>query len=284
VAVSAGIKNARRAARELLARCGVTVPQHVVVEDFAARLGIRISVAPLSGATAQLVVPRWGRPMILLSDRLLDPAERRFAVAHELGHYVLEHPSQSLVEMCTPGAGSLAPTGGSEVEREANAFAAELLMPESLVRLACDVTQPSMEMIFRIAYTFGTSVPASAIRFTELTEVPCAVVLSAHGAVRWTASSATFSAPLDPGKAIDPRSLAWDYFADGTLSPAPRAIPAAAWLDASAELPLMEHSIASHARGTVLTMLWEPSATVASWSNEPTFPGSPSRTSAALPE
>jgi hypothetical protein len=109
-------------------------------------------------------------------------------------------------------------------------------------------------------------------------------VLSEHGTVRWAASSATFLAALAPGNAIDPRSLAWDYFVGGTLHPAPRAVPAAAWFDAAAELPLMEHSIASHARGTVLTMLWEPTTTVARWSNEPTFPGASTRMSDALRE
>ncbi|HSQ02765.1 MAG TPA: ImmA/IrrE family metallo-endopeptidase, partial [Burkholderiales bacterium] len=66
---------------------------HVNVEGFAARLGFKISMAMLNGAIAQLVVRAGRQPLILLSDRLTDPAIRRFTVAHEIGHYMLRHPS-----------------------------------------------------------------------------------------------------------------------------------------------------------------------------------------------
>ncbi len=56
------------------------------------------------------------RAVILLgpSER---PGRRRFTLAHELGHVLLEHDGD-----------------GDAREREANAFAAELLMPRALVR------------------------------------------------------------------------------------------------------------------------------------------------------
>jgi Zn-dependent peptidase ImmA (M78 family) len=249
-------ENARRLARELVKRFGVEAPMHVNVEGFAARLGFKISMAMLDGAIAQLVIRTGRQPLILLSDRLTDPAMRRFTVAHELGHYVLRHPSPSIAEMYDPTQQhGLAPLLSSVNEAEANAFARELLMPEPLVRLACDLTSASLDPALRIAYTFGVSVPTSAIRFVELTDIPCIVVLSEAGLVRWSAPHAAFPGRVAFRRQVDQRSLAWDYFQRGTLCSEVEHVPAAAWLDESAEGPLLEHSIASHERGTVLTLL-----------------------------
>jgi hypothetical protein len=252
-------ENARRLARDLVKRFGVEAPMHVNVEGFAVRLGFKISMVMLNGAIAQLVVRAGHRPLILLSDRLTDPAMRRFTVAHELGHYLLGHPSPSIAEMHDPTQlHGLASLLGSVYEAEADAFARELLMPDPLVRQACDLTSASLDPALRIAYTFGVSVPTSAIRFVELTNLACTVVLSEGGLVRWSASHPAFRGRVAFRRQVDPRSLAWDYFQRGTLCSGVEHVPAAAWLDDPAEGPLLEHSIASHERGTVLTLLSVP--------------------------
>jgi hypothetical protein len=55
---------------------------------------------------------------------------RRFTIAHEIGHFVL-HPQRS-----SPERGGMANAAWRAQEREADQFAAELLMPEPLVREA----------------------------------------------------------------------------------------------------------------------------------------------------
>lgn len=102
---------------------------------------------------------------------------------------------------------------------------------------------------------FGVSVPTSAVRFVELTDIACTVVLSEAGLVRWSAPHAAFSGSVAFRRHVDQRSLAWDYFQRGTLCAGVEHVPAAAWLNDAAEGPLLEHSIASHERGTVLTLL-----------------------------
>jgi Zn-dependent peptidase ImmA (M78 family) len=122
-----GILNARREAGRLLRRFGVESVNHVNVEGFAARLNIAILEAPLDGASAQLLVGK-GRASIVLSDRLTDPAARRRAIAHELGHYVLNHPSLPIGELCSPRVRE--PLADQrDIEDEANGFAVRLLTP-----------------------------------------------------------------------------------------------------------------------------------------------------------
>jgi Zn-dependent peptidase ImmA (M78 family)/DNA-binding XRE family transcriptional regulator len=92
-----------------------------------------------------------GRPLIALSGKG-NPMRQRFSVAHELGHLLL-HPDPA------PGSG--------HHEREANSFAAELLMPaaELADRLprAADVAA-----LKELADGYGVSVAALAYRGKDL--------------------------------------------------------------------------------------------------------------------
>ena len=74
----------------------------------------------------------------------IHPNRQRFSIAHELGHYILDHnPVYSDAEpeeISTPT---------SINEREANAFAAELLMPEEWVREDWKELKNSSQMAIR---------------------------------------------------------------------------------------------------------------------------------------
>lgn len=255
------IGDAQRSAKALLHRCGVRAPEHVVVEAFAARLGVELVEAPLDGATAQLV--RIGpRTVIMVAERVTDPAARRFSIAHELGHLLLEHPSRAPDELCRPyGSGPRLlsrPGHDRDYEAEANAFASELLMPSELLRQACEVSPVDLEVPRRISRDYNVSILASARRFTELASERCAAVFSARREVKWFAPSATFTRDIARGRRLDASSLAFDYFATGAIPDEPQPVPADAWLETSAEVDIVEHSIFSRELGTVLSMLWIP--------------------------
>ena len=93
---------------------------------------------PLDGAQAQLACA--GNDVrIMISERITDPAARRFSIAHELGHFVLEHPSASVDRLCGR-VNAVADDAVRDFEAEANAFASELLMPREIVERWCDVS------------------------------------------------------------------------------------------------------------------------------------------------
>ncbi len=252
----AGIRIARHAARALLRRFGVTAPEHVRVEAFALYLGARIVEAKLDGAVAQIV--RVGdETKIVVSDRVTDVCARRFSIAHELGHFVLRHPSRTPAELC----GARNRRRGSEerdYEAEANAFAGELLMPHELVRPLCEIAPVNLEIPWRIAREFTVSILASTRQFVALTPQACAAVFSANNHVVWFARSAAFTHELVARRPLDPQSLAWDFFSRGMLDESARPVPAQAWVDAPADAELVEHSHASREYGTVLSLLWIP--------------------------
>jgi hypothetical protein len=85
----------------------------------------------------------------------LSVERRRFTIAHEMGHAVLER------------TGTHVPRYGKELERLCDMFAVELLMPkERFVEHANG--EVSTQRILDLARRFRTSVAATGIRFAEL--------------------------------------------------------------------------------------------------------------------
>jgi len=103
------------------------VPVEAIAEDL---LGLHVSEADLDGVSG-LLYPAQRRIVV----NVADPApRRRFTVAHELGHWICQCQDRSDVQVyCRAEDVTLDPSARA-VEREANIFAAELLMPEQAVR------------------------------------------------------------------------------------------------------------------------------------------------------
>lgn len=258
--LSEAIDDARKSARALHRRFGVQAPEHVQIEAWAQSYGIELVEAQLDGAAAQLVRLR-DRVRIVLPERITDRGARRFSIAHELYHFIKKHPSPTPTMMCTPRAFRQDDTTMHTFEIGANAFSAESLLPDFLLRNRCEVSPVNLEIPWSIARQFDVSILTAAIRFAELSSERCAAVLSAKGAVRWVAPSETFTRSIArrmKGRRIDRNSIAWDFFDRKKLDDRAQPVPADAWLETGAEVEIIEHSICSHEHGTVLSMLWVP--------------------------
>ena len=89
-------------------------------------LGIEVYAQPCR-AFGALFLLREGRGVLLVNSSL-PQGRARFSIAHELGHLLLRHnPLGRIGEPRDP-----------DQERQADRFASELLMPESLLREDCD--------------------------------------------------------------------------------------------------------------------------------------------------
>lgn len=88
------------------------------------------------------------------------PTRRRFTAAHELAHYFLHHTGADLQFL------DMRSTVQNHRESQANKFAAELLMPEDMVRAEYDALLfPTTQ---QLAKKFGVSEQAMAIRLRNL--------------------------------------------------------------------------------------------------------------------
>lgn len=98
---------------------------------------------------------------------------QRFTIAHELGHYLLHTKKQDqlFIEDKKMYRDKSSSSGELKMEREANAFAAALLMPEHLLKSEIDEAglDPSNEdSIKQLAADFKVSEVAMTYRLTNL--------------------------------------------------------------------------------------------------------------------
>lgn len=243
---------------------GMSRPEDLVLEDLAYAMGVIVVEGHLDGADARLV-RRGKRGLIRVRKDIVEDGRKRFATAHELGHWVL-HERVSQVLACT-SEDMVKQYKASIPEVEANYFASALLMPEKLIRPRIRGQQPTFDVIKDLAASFNTSLTATAVRFVELSTEYCAVVISEHGKVRWGRASEALEEAfrLEPGSPVPRGSAAAAAFRGGNTSDGPREVDIATWLrtDDDGELELEADTICEDARlftqyGLVLSLLWVP--------------------------
>jgi Zn-dependent peptidase ImmA (M78 family) len=242
-----------------LNRYGVKTRGDLRPEAWAYDMGIEIIEADLDGASAQLIRLA-DLVQIVLPTRITEYVARRFAIVHELYHFLKRHPSLSATMLCKPKWLRGTSRNLHAFERGANAFGGAVLLPEFLLRKRCEVSPVSLDVPWQIAKEYDVSILTSAIRFVELSSERCAAVFSKDGLVKWIARSDTFTRPIAETGRIHRDSVAWDFFATGKLDDRDQPIPAAAWFDTSANVDIIEHSTCRPDYGTVLSLLWVPEA------------------------
>lgn len=247
------IRIAEKQASDIIKKYGIYQPDHIRLEDIAFDLGVTITEGSLAGASARLI--RYGNHgTIRLPFTESNIARKRFSTAHELGHFVLNHRGYSLEIVCSED--DMMNWYKKDDETEANFFASELLMPESLVKKRCDVKKVSFEPVGKIAEDFRTSLTAAAIRFVRFCPEPCALVCSENYFAKWCYTSDDWKFFIPLKTKLDNRTLAADYFAGKEMYDKPLEIEAEAWIENRRVKEITEHSIALGHYGLVLTLLW----------------------------
>lgn len=108
----------------------------------------------LHGESLQRLNKKW----IITLPRNTSSERDVYTIAHEIGHIVLGH---NLDE-----AGMIFRSGELTItERQANVFAAELLMPEDLFREVCKECDNN---VYEVAFRFGVSPSAAGVRMSIL--------------------------------------------------------------------------------------------------------------------
>lgn len=188
----------------------------------------------------------------------------RFSIAHELGHYFLDHHRQLLLSGKRPHKSTSEFRSNIQIEREADAFAAALLMPSYLVRPTINREPLSIARIETIASDFNTSWVSTAIRSVQNCHFPCGLVGIREGGIAWMfASPALIQARLYPRGRAAPLSATaqeqWKKFLAGDNEPQQRDVRAKEWFtiypDEFAEVWASEEYLAAAILGTLLVLV-----------------------------
>lgn len=123
---------------------------------------------------------------IFINEKNRTDRRQRFTFAHELGHYFIDEHRNALI------SGSIVPHGSQtnfssnlEIEREADLFASNLIMPESIFRAELKRTKFSLKSVYRFSEHFEISLTAGAVRMINTDLRPSALLKWTKAGLDW---------------------------------------------------------------------------------------------------
>lgn len=194
-------------------------------------------------------------------------AFQRFTVAHELGHYFLPGHSEQLFaggNGCHKSQAEF--SSGNQWERQADYFAAALLMPERQYEQALRDAGDGLPAIEHMASLCQTSLTATAIRYATFADDPVLVVLSDGRKIRYADASSPIQNIMPKrdlwlhGQIVPPSSCTAAFGKNASLlNTAQRKegyCSLSDWIVDAPDIEMKEDSIGLGGYGSVLTILF----------------------------
>lgn len=146
--------------------------------DIAARMGILVQPKSVADGVSGMLVRFRNEFGIAYATHIDNEGFKRFCVGHELGHYCLPGHIDAVLahgEFHESRAGFVS---DDPYEREADHFAAGLLMPNPLFSRELRRVGDGLQAVQALADLCIVSLTAAALRYIENTSVPAAMVVS----------------------------------------------------------------------------------------------------------
>jgi hypothetical protein len=187
----------------------------------------------------------------------------RFTVGHELGHFYLEEHRRALVLRGATHASFTEFASSKLVERQADCFAAGLLMPKFLLSPRVNAEpDPDLKLVRSVANEFDVSLTSMLVRWTQTSHFPCASICVREGRIAWGFVSKTlrehglWRAKRDAA-VRSKTALAFERDASGGSYREGRGVGmASSWLDGDRiDLPVREWYAAIPSGGCVMVLL-----------------------------
>ena len=213
------------AAESLIYRIGIERPDEIDLELIVFSVGATVRYRNLKGCEARIL--GLGNKAIITVNNASSKSRQRFSIAHELGHWHL-HRGRCLA--CR--ADDENQFSKSALEREANVYAAHLLMPNFLLlKQLPRVDQFRLSDIVQTATVFKTSLTASAIRICEATNASKVIICTEKGRIKWKRVPQSISHLWKLRDEVDHRSLAFDINFKSVAQQRARKMNASVWFD-----------------------------------------------------
>lgn len=187
----------------------------------------------------------------------------RFTIGHELGHYFLNHHRAYLMRCATPHVSRGEFLTDVVIEKEADSFAASIIMPTQLARPMVNMSELNVERIEAIATHFKASLVSATFRCVSLSDFPCAVAGIRDGKVVWIfPSDPLIEAGIYPNRGFLPANAEepWIDFENGLGDRSENEGRVRDWFnifekDDFAHIHVTEEYIPVNSMGTLLVLL-----------------------------
>ena len=182
----------------------MTTAKDIDIEAIAYHVGAIIKYRPLNGCEGRIIGTN-ERAVITVNSQVIPP-KQRFSAAHELGHWH-HHKGRSL--MCLSDDISNPEKGLCNPERVADGYAADLLMPQFLLKpMANKIGEVSFQAVEYLRNEFRTSITATTFRLVEHGPEPTMLVCYSTNGRKWFYRSHYIPDKWFPRADLDPGSYA----------------------------------------------------------------------------
>lgn len=247
-------------ANKLLEELGITnLP--IIPKDICHRLDICYCEDQLKNIDGMLIVhPNMGPGLISVNAFIKEQERKNFTCAHEIGHLCMDSFDQSEF-YCTRDMIESFNNNIQPIELRANKFAAELLMPTFIYQELVNVRNPGWDSIKELAVISQTSLTSTAIRFVDLTDHACVLIVSERRMISWFHKSKEFRAYVQmEGRFVPSGTIAYATFQGSAPPDCFEVVKADNWLSGRGVKPhieILEWSLPINSYGQVLTLLFD---------------------------
>jgi Zn-dependent peptidase ImmA (M78 family) len=161
--------------------------------QIAESLGIKVQGAPIKDEFQGALFITPDVTAIIYNEDIKENGRKNFTIAHEIGHYCL-HSDREEVQCRLEDMGTFSLTPhGKEIEKEANEFAACLLMPEKDLQQQLLDKNLDIKLVLELTLRYGTTVTATACQMVHMSNTPLAVVmLNEDNTTKWCLRNSHF--------------------------------------------------------------------------------------------
>ncbi|MBE9465528.1 ImmA/IrrE family metallo-endopeptidase [Dyadobacter subterraneus] len=249
------------AAKKLLNQLGIIDMAYVDIKDLIIYHNGMVKEAELKNCDGRLVMKQ-GRSIVTIDSAIEFEQRKRYVLAHELGHILLHADKEASF---TDDDTTLEGYKRGPQEKEANDFAAELLMPTEQFKSSCYKKKFSPELISELAHQFNTSLTSTVYRFAELGNHPIAAFYSKNGKVQyWKKSTDMYYKIPDINKLNVPsNSVAKEFYKYNRIyerKDTTQEITKSTWFELGKydnDAPMNEFCIITARYNSVLSVIWE---------------------------
>lgn len=240
-------------AEEIIRNLRIREPSEIHIKDISMVCGAYVKEDILEGSEGRLI-RKGSTGIITINNRIPEEGRKRFAIAHELGHFELHTVSQLL--LCTKEDMYVWNKNKTQ-EIEANKFAASILMPAEIFKRYLDDIPPNMEIIKNLSAKFRTTLTATALRYVQLSTEPCAIAITKNSIIKWYKKSPNFDFHLRVGEKLSPIIEEINSNDVEVVPTLPTKVPASAWLvNVENQALIFEQSVVQKSYDVILTLLW----------------------------